>query len=108
MFGSAGLLLVAIAVEVASTSALARTEGFRHPAWTPLVVAGYAVSLGLLAVVVREIPVSVAYAVWSGLGTAAIALIGTMFLGEPLSFLKAAAIVMIAAGVIMLNLSGTH
>jgi small multidrug resistance pump len=73
-----------------------------------LVVTGYAISLGLLALVVREVPVSVAYAVWSGLGTAVIALIGVAFLGETLSLLKASAIVMIAAGVVMLNLSGAH
>jgi small multidrug resistance pump len=105
---SVGLLLVAITLEVAATSALGRTDGFRHPGWTPFVLAGYAISIGLLALVVRQIPVSVAYAVWSGVGTAAIAIIGATFLGESMSLVKGAAIAMIAAGVVLLNLSGAH
>ena len=108
MLRSAGLLLIAIVVEVAATSALPRTDGFRQPSWTVAVVAGYAVSIGLLAIVVRDIPVSVAYAVWSGLGTAAVALIGVTLLGEPLSVTKAAALSKIVVGVVMLNLSGAH
>jgi small multidrug resistance pump len=105
---SVGLLLVAITIEVAATSALGRTDGFRHPGWTPVVLAGYAISIGLLALVVRDIPVSVAYAVWSGVGTAVIAIIGATFLGEPMSLAKGTAIAMIATGVVVLNLSGTH
>ena len=108
MIRSAGLLLVAIVVEVAATSALPRTDGFRQASWTVAVVAGYAVSIGLLAIVVRDIPMSVAYAVWSGLGTAVVAVIGVTLLGEPLSLMKAAAIGMIVVGVVMLNLSGVH
>jgi small multidrug resistance pump len=103
-----GLLLIAITVEVAATSALGRTNGFRRPGWTSLVLAGYAISIGLLALVVRQIPVSVAYAVWSGLGTAAIAIVGATFLGESMTLAKGTAIAMIAAGVVLLNLSGTH
>lgn len=108
MLGPVGLLLVAIVVEVASTSALPRTDGFRHPGWSLAVIAGYGVSVVLLAIVVRHIPVSVAYAVWSGLGTAAVGVIGIVVLGEPLTPLKAAAIGMIVAGVIILNLDGAH
>lgn len=105
---SLGLLFVAIAVEVAATSALAHADGFRHPVWTPIVIAGYVISIGLLALVVREIPVSVAYAVWSGVGTAAIAVVGASFLGESMNLAKGAAIAMIATGVVILNLSGAH
>ena len=56
----------------------------------------------------RDIPLAVAYAVWSGLGTALVAVIGVTLLGEPLSLMKAAAISMIVVGVVMLNLSGVH
>ena len=106
MFGSILLLLVAVAVEVGATSMLPRTDGFREPWWTVLVVSGYAISLGLLAVVVRQVPVSVAYAIWAGLGTAAVAAIGMVFLGEPAGPVKIAAIAMIIAGVMLLNLNG--
>ncbi|WP_225869114.1 MULTISPECIES: DMT family transporter [unclassified Nocardioides] len=108
MILSAGLLAIAITVEVAATSALGRTDGFRHLGWTALVLTGYVASIGLLAIVVREIPVSVAYAVWAGVGTAAVAVIGATVLGEPMSLTKAAAIAMIVLGVVVLNLSGAH
>lgn len=102
------LLLVAIAIEVAATSLLPRTNGFTSVGWSAAVVLGYMVSIALLAVVVRTMPVSVAYAVWSGLGTAAVAVIGVTVLGESMDWLKATALTMIVLGVVGLNLSGAH
>jgi small multidrug resistance pump len=102
------LLLAAIAIEVASTALLPRSDGFRHPLWTAAVLLGYACSIWLLALVVRHIPVSVAYAVWSGLGTAGIAVIGLLFLDEPMSVVKAGALAMVVIGVVVLNLQGGH
>jgi len=102
------VLMSAIGVEVAATATLPRTDGFRDPWWTGAVLAGYALSIWLLTIVIREIPVSVAYAVWSGLGTAGIAVIGVLLLGEGLDLLKASALLMIIAGVVLLNLQGAH
>ena len=102
------LLFVAICIEVASTAALPRTDGFRDPVWAAAVVAGYAAAIWLLALVVQRLPVSVTYAVWSGLGTAAIALVGVLFLGESLNAVKVAAIGLIVVGVVVLNLQGSH
>lgn len=104
MIGPLLLLLVAIAFEVAATSSLPRADGFRDPLWTALVLLGYAISIWLLALVVRSIPVSVTYALWSGIGTAAVAVIGVMYLGERLDALKVLAIAMIVVGVVVLNL----
>jgi len=108
MWLTASLLGLAIVVEVGATAALPRTSGFTHPAWTALVVGGYALSIWLLAVVVREIPVSVAYAVWSGAGTALVAATGFVFLGERLDLVGAAGLVAIVAGVVALNLGAAH
>jgi small multidrug resistance pump len=108
MLGAWALLMSAITVEVASTAALPRTHGFREPLWTVAVLCGYAVSIWLLAVVIRHIPVSVTYAVWSGLGTAGIVAVGVLLLGERLDLLKTAALLMIVAGVLILNLHGAH
>ena len=108
MMGAWALLVSAIAVEVGATAALPRTHGFRDPLWTVLVLGGYAASIWLLAVVIRHIPVSVTYAAWSGLGTAGIALIGVLLLGEPWGVLKAVALLMIIGGVLILNLNGAH
>ena len=108
MFAAAVLLLVAIGIEVASTAALPRAEGFTNPGWTAFVLGGYAVSIWLLAIVVRTIPVSVAYAVWSGLGTAIVAVNGFWLLGESVSWTKALSLSLIVVGVIGLNLAGSH
>ena len=102
------LLMLAIAAEVAATAALPRTESFHHPVWTPLVVLGYVVSIWLLAVVVRHMSVSVAYAIWAGLGTALIAVVGVVWLGESWDLTKVAALSMIVVGVVVLNLHGAH
>ncbi len=108
MYVAAALLFIAIATEVGATAALPRAQGFTDPGWTAVVVAGYAFSIWLLTVVVKEIPVSVTYAIWAGLGTAAIAVIGVMFLDEPLGVAKVVALGMIVSGVILLNLNGAH
>lgn len=108
MLLAAGLLAFAIATEVAATASLPRAEGFTNPLWTALVLLGYGISIWLLTLVVREIPVSVTYAIWAGVGTAAIAVIGVMFLDEPLSLAKAVALGLIIAGVVLLNVQGAH
>ena len=108
MFGAAALLMVAIGVEVGATALLPRAAGFTQPAWSAVVAGGYALSIWLLAVVVRSIPVSIAYAVWAGLGTAAVAVIGFLFLGESMGWLKATSLALIVLGVVGLNLVGSH
>ena len=52
----------------------------------------------------QRVPVSIAYAIWSGLGTAAIAVVGVLFLGESLNLVKISAIALIVVGVVVLNL----
>ena len=108
MVGAWALLLSAITVEVAATAALPRSQGFREPLWTAVVLVGYAVSIWLLALVIKHIPISITYAVWSGLGTAGIVAVGVLVLGERLDVVKAAALLMIIAGVLVLNLHGAH
>ena len=65
---------------------------------------GYAVSIWLLALVVRTLPVSTTYAVWSGVGTAAIALVGALWLNERLDWISVSALALIVVGVVVLNL----
>jgi small multidrug resistance pump len=102
------VLLVAIGIEVGATAALPRAEGFHDPFWTTVVLLGYAVSIWMLAIVVRQMPVSVAYAIWAGLGTAAIAVVGVVLLGESWDLTKVAALALIIVGVVVLNLHGAH
>jgi small multidrug resistance pump len=103
----AGLLLaLAIACEVAATVALRSTHGYSRPLPLLVVILGYGAAFFLLGLVLRSIPVSVAYAVWSAVGTAAIAVIGMAILGEPVTALKVASLALIIAGVVGLNLAG--
>ena len=105
MYSAVVLLMAAIGIEVASTALLPRAAGFTNPAWSALVLGGYAISIWMLAVVVKTLPVSVAYAVWSGVGTALVAMVGIAFLGESVGWFKALSLAMIVVGVIGLNLA---
>lgn len=102
------VLLAAIGVEVGATTILPKTRGFHDIPWSIVVLGGYALSIWLLAVVVRQMSVSVAYALWSGLGTASIALVGALVLGERLDLVKVTALALIIVGVVVLNLHGAH
>ncbi|TWP35334.1 multidrug efflux SMR transporter [Leekyejoonella antrihumi] len=102
------LLAVAIVVEVGATAVLPRAQGFTDLPWTFVVLVGYGLSIALLAVVVKHIPVAVTYAVWSGAGTALVAMIGALWLKEPLSVAQVACLALIILGVVGLNLAGTH
>ena len=102
------LLAFAIASEVAATIALRYSHGFSEPGPSAIVVVGYAISFVLLSIVLKELSVGTTYAIWAGAGTAAIAVIGVVALGEPATALKLASIALIIAGVVGLNLSGAH
>jgi small multidrug resistance pump len=102
------LLAAAIGIEVGSTALLPRADGFTEPLWSSVVLVGYGISIWLLAVVVRTIPVSVAYAVWSGAGTAVVAVIGYLLLGESLGPLKIMFLLLIIVGVVGLNVAGSR
>lgn len=108
MFFASAVLGLAIVVEVVATALLPRTGGFTAPGWTLLVLAGYALSIWLLAYVVQTMPVSVAYAIWSGAGTALVALIGVSLLGEGVDAVKVAGLAAIVAGVVLVNLQSVH
>ncbi len=75
---------VAIALEVVATSLLKSTEGFTRLWPTVACLVGYAGAFYALTLSLRELQVGTAYAMWSGIGTAAIATIGVVFLHEPL------------------------
>ena len=101
-------LLGAIAAEIFSTSTLKNTDGFTRLWPSVACAAGYIVSFLALSQAVKGVQVGVAYAIWSGLGTAAIVAIGAAFLGEPITGTKITGISLIIAGVVTLNVTGSH
>ncbi len=100
-------LVFAILTEVAATVALKSAGEGSLPAIV-VVVAGYLASFVLLAVVLRSIEVGTTYAIWAGAGTALVATIGIVALGEAVSAAKIASLGLIVVGVIGLNLAGAH
>ena len=102
------LLSLAIVTEVAATIALRFSDGFTRVVPSTVVVLGYGISFWLLALVLRELSISTTYAVWSAAGTALIAAIGVFAFGEPATALKVASLGLIIAGVVGLNLAGSH
>ncbi|SFN61320.1 DMT family transporter [Mycetocola miduiensis] len=98
------LLFGAIALEVVATSLLPTTQTFTLPVPSGVVLILYAMSYFLLSRCLGRIPLGVAYAVWSGAGTAAVAAIGIALLGEEATVLKGAGIGLIIVGVVAVNL----
>ncbi|MEV6306616.1 multidrug efflux SMR transporter [Actinoplanes sp. NPDC051861] len=99
------LLFFAIAAELVATSLMKATDGFTRFWPTAAVLVGYVLSFVLLAQAVKGMQVGVAYAIWSAVGTAAIVVIGALFLDEPFTTVKVAGISLIIAGVVILNLN---
>src|SRR3954464_3013252 len=102
------ILGFAIASEVIATLALKASDGLSRPLPAAIVVVGYGVSFWLLALVLKHLSVGTTYAVWSAVGTAAIAVIGVIAYGETANALKIASLGLIVLGVVGLNAAGTH
>ena len=100
------MLAGAIISEVVGTLSLKAAGGFRHPGFTLLVVVAYGASFTLLAFALRTILVGPAYAIWSGVGTAMVAIAGVLLFGERLSGLAVGGIMLIVAGVVVLTMFG--
>ena len=96
-------LALAIASEIVATVSLKLSDGFTRPLPVVAVVAGYGLSFYALSITLRTIPLGVVYAIWSGVGTAAVVVIGLFLFRETLNAVKVAGIGLIIAGVVVLN-----
>jgi len=99
-------LVIAIVLEVIGTTSMKFSEGFTKIIPSILMFVFYLASLAALTLALKKIDVSVAYAVWAGLGTALIATIGIVYFNESATLLKIISILLIIAGVVGLHLSG--
>jgi small multidrug resistance pump len=101
-------LFTAIVFEVAGTISMKLSEGFTKIIPSVLIFVCYAVAFTCITFAIRKIEISVAYTVWSGVGTTLIALIGIAYFGEQASLLKIVSIMLVILGVIGLKMSASN
>ena len=100
-------LAIAIVAEVIGTSFLKSSDGFTRLGPSLMVVMSYVIAFYFLALTLRTLPVGVAYAVWAGAGMALIALAGYFVFGQALDAAAIVGILLIVAGVAVINLFST-
>lgn len=97
------LLLIAIACEITGTTALRISQGFTRLLPALWVVVSYVISFYLYALVLKHIPMGIAYVIWGGLGGAGVVLIGLLFWHDSISAIQWIGMVLIIAGTWVLN-----
>lgn len=97
-------LLIAGLFEVGWAIGLKYTQGFTRLVPTALTLISMVVSVGLLGLALKSLPVGTAYAVWTGVGTVGTAILGMVLLGEPAGAMRLACIGLIVAGIVGLKL----
>lgn len=100
------LLGGAIVAELVATSSLKASAGFTRLWPSVAVVVGYAVAFYLLGLSLKVLPIGIAYAIWAGVGTAVIAVVGWLVYGERLSPPQIIGIALILGGTLLLHLTG--
>ncbi len=103
------LLAGAIGLEVFATTCLKLSDGFAKLWWAAAMLVAYLLCFGCLTLAIKKLDVGTAYAIWAGVGTALVAVIGAVVFGESFGWLKVLGIVLVVAGVAAINLGGvTH
>lgn len=98
----------AILCEVFATTMMKVGAGFTR-LWPSVgMVVGYVAAFGLMALALRTMQVGTLYALWAGIGTALIAVVGMLVFREPMTVTKLAGIALVIGGVVLLNVSGVH
>ena len=100
-------LAIAILAEVVATSALKYSDGFTKPLASIVVVAGYGIAFYCLSIVLKTIPIGIAYAIWAGLGIVLISIVGYFFYQQKLDVAAIVGISLILVGVVIINAFST-
>lgn len=96
-------LAIAIVAEVIATTSMKALAGFSRPLPLLLVIVGYSLSFWMLAMVVKTIPVGIAYAIWAGLGIVLVSVAAAFIYGQKLDLPAALGMALIIAGVVVIQ-----
>ena len=99
------ILVVAGLFEIGWAIGLKYTEGFTRLLPSVLTVLAMIISLGLLGIAMKTLPVGTAYSVWVGVGAVGTVILGIVLLGEPASAARMISVALILAGIVGLKLS---
>ncbi|MBH3468286.1 quaternary ammonium compound efflux SMR transporter SugE [Pseudomonas carnis] len=99
------ILFFAGLFEVGWAGGLKYTDGFSKPLPTALTIAAMAVSLGLLGLAMKELPLGTAYAIWTGVGAVGTVIAGIILFGESMALFRLASVALIICGLIGLKIS---
>ncbi|MFJ2692541.1 quaternary ammonium compound efflux SMR transporter SugE [Pseudomonas sp. NPDC087336] len=99
------ILFFAGLFEVGWAVGLKYTDGFSRPLPTVLTVAAMAVSLGLLGLAMKELPLGTAYAIWTGVGAVGTVIAGIILFGESMALVRLASVALIITGLVGLKVS---
>jgi quaternary ammonium compound-resistance protein SugE len=91
--------------EVGFTTSLRFVDGFRNIGWTIVFLASVTISMGLLELAARNIPMGTAYAVWGGIGAIGTVIVGMIWFGEPSTTLRMLLILVIVGAIAGLRLT---
>lgn len=97
------LLLIAIACEITGTTALRISEGFTKLWPSVWVAVSYVISFYLYALVLKHLPMGIAYVIWGGLGGVGVVLIGVLFWRDQIGPVQILGMILIFAGAVLLN-----
>ncbi|MCO7504524.1 MULTISPECIES: quaternary ammonium compound efflux SMR transporter SugE [Pseudomonas] len=101
------ILFFAGLFEVGWAIGLKYTDGFTRPLPTVLTVAAMAVSLGLLGLAMKELPLGTAYAIWTGVGAVGTVIAGIILFGESMALIRLASVALIIIGLVGLKVSAS-
>jgi quaternary ammonium compound-resistance protein SugE len=100
------ILFIASLFEISWAIGLKYSHGFTRPVASVVTVVGLVMSVVLLALAARTLPIGTAYAVWTGIGAAGTAILGLWLFGEPATPARLACIALIILGVVGLKIAG--
>lgn len=99
------ILLLAGLFEIAWAVGLKYTDGFSRPVPTVLTVGAMLVSIGLLGLAMKQLPLGTAYAIWTGIGAVGTVIAGIILFGESMTLLRIGSVLLIVCGLVGLKLA---